>query len=49
MREVRDTLAAADLVHATGYRSRAAAYLEELDALDAEVRRKSQTVPRRCA
>jgi manganese/zinc/iron transport system substrate-binding protein len=45
VREVRDTLAAADPAHATGYRSRAAAYLEELDALDAEVRRKSETVP----
>ena len=45
VREVRDTLAAADPAHADGYRSRAAAYLAELDALDAEVRRKSRTVP----
>jgi manganese/zinc/iron transport system substrate-binding protein len=45
VREVRDTLAAADPAHADGYRARAAAYLAELDALDAEVRRKSETVP----
>ena len=45
VREIRDTLAAADPAHAAGYRSRAAAYLAELDSLDDEVRRKSQTVP----
>jgi manganese/zinc/iron transport system substrate-binding protein len=45
VREVRDTLAAADPGHAAGYRARASAYLEELDALEAEVRRKSETVP----
>jgi manganese/zinc/iron transport system substrate-binding protein len=44
VREVRDTLAAADPAHASAYRTRAAAYLEELDALDAEVRRKSGSV-----
>ena len=47
VREIRDTLAAADPAHAEGYRARAAAYLAELDALDAEVRRKSATVPPR--
>ena len=46
VREVRDTLAAADPAHSDGYRQRAAAYLAELDALHAEVRRKSETVPR---
>jgi manganese/zinc/iron transport system substrate-binding protein len=45
VREIRDTLAAGDPAHADGYRARAAAYLAELDALDAEVRRKSETVP----
>jgi manganese/zinc/iron transport system substrate-binding protein len=47
VREIRDTLSAADPAHADGYRARAAAYLTELDALDAEVRRKSATVPPR--
>lgn len=47
VREIRDTLAAADPAHAPGYRDRAAAYLAELDALDAEVRRKSESVPAR--
>jgi manganese/zinc/iron transport system substrate-binding protein len=45
VREVGDTLAAADPAHAAGYRARAAAYVEELDALDGEVRRKSDSVP----
>jgi manganese/zinc/iron transport system substrate-binding protein len=45
VREIRDTLASADPAHAAGYRKRAAAYLDELTALDAEVRRKSATVP----
>ena len=47
VREIRDTLAEADPAHADGYRARAAAYLAELDSLDAEVRRKSATVPPR--
>jgi manganese/zinc/iron transport system substrate-binding protein len=47
VREVRDTLAAADPAHAAGYRRRAAAYLEELDTLDEEVRRQSRSVPPR--
>jgi manganese/zinc/iron transport system substrate-binding protein len=45
VREIRDTLVAADPAHAAGYRKRAAAYLDELTALDVEVRRKSATVP----
>lgn len=45
VREVRDTLAAADPAHAAGYRARAAAYLAELDRLHDEVKRKSATVP----
>lgn len=46
VREVRDTLATADPAHAAGYRARAARYLAELDALDAEARAKSARVPR---
>jgi len=46
VRKVRDTLAAADPAHAPGYRARAALYLAELDALDAEARSKSEAVPR---
>ena len=45
VREVRDTLVAADPAHAEGYRTRAAAYLEQLDALDDEARTKSARVP----
>ena len=45
VREVRDTLVAADPAHAEGYRARAAAYLERLDALDDEARTKSARVP----
>ncbi len=45
VREIRDTLASVDPAHAAGYRERAAAYLDELTALDADVRRKSATVP----
>ena len=45
VREVRDTLVAADPAHAEGYRTRADAYLRELDALDDEARSKSARVP----
>jgi len=45
VREVRDTLAAADPAHAQGYRARAARYLAELERLDAEARSKSAAVP----
>ena len=46
VREIRDTLVEADPGHAAGYRARAASYLATLDALDADVRRKSESVPR---
>jgi len=45
VREVRDTLAAADPAHAQGYRARATRYLAELERLDAEARSKSAAVP----
>ena len=45
VREVRDTLAAADPAHARGYRARATLYLAELERLDAEARSKSAAVP----
>lgn len=41
----RDVLAEADPAHAAGYRARAAAYLDDLAALDAEVRRRALEVP----
>lgn len=43
--EIRDALADADPAHAGLYRENARRYLAELDALDAEVRRKAATVP----
>ena len=46
---VRDTLAAADPVHATGYRSRAAAYLEELTPSTPRCGGRARPFPRRCA
>ena len=42
---IRDGLAAADPSHADGYRARAAAYLESLRALDAEIRATVAQVP----
>ena len=44
VREVRDTLVAADPAHAEGYRTRAAAYLEQLDVLDGEARSRRAPV-----
>lgn len=42
---VRDALVEADPAHADGYRARAAAYLEDLAALDSEVRRLAESIP----
>lgn len=44
---IADGYAEIDPEHADGYRARAAAYVEELKALDAEVRRDLATVPER--
>lgn len=46
-RTVADTYAELDPRHAAGYRERLAAYLEQLDALDAYVRDRVATVPAR--
>ena len=46
VRQVRDTLAAADRAHAPLYRRNAEAYLVELEELDAYVRRQANRVPR---
>lgn len=42
---IRDALAAADPDHAPGYRARAAAYIEQLTALDAELRATVAAIP----
>lgn len=42
---VRDTLIAADPANAADYEANAAAYLVELQALDAEIRAKVETIP----
>lgn len=42
---IRDALVQADPPHAEEYRANAAAYLAELQALDAEVRAKAATIP----
>jgi ABC-type Zn uptake system ZnuABC Zn-binding protein ZnuA len=43
--KLRDAFAAADAAHAAGYRSRAAAYVEELRALDGWIRAETARVP----
>ena len=45
-RTVRDSLVRLDPEHVAEYRANAARYLEELEALDAEVRRLAASVPR---
>lgn len=42
---IRDGMARADPAHADGYRQRASAYVQTLDALDAEVRAALSTIP----
>jgi len=42
---IRDALVAADPSHGDGYRSRATAYLAELDTLDAELKSKVAQIP----
>lgn len=42
---IREGMAKADPAHAEGYRQRAAAYLQSLDALDAEVRATMSKIP----
>jgi len=42
---IRDALAAADPAHAAGYTTRAAAFVQRLEALDAEVRQTIEAVP----
>jgi manganese/zinc/iron transport system substrate-binding protein len=44
---VADAYAELDPAHADGYRARAAAYLRELDALDAHVRERVASIPPR--